>query len=197
MPRIIWWVCLYALIFTNFASDFVWLHFLYLGIPPRQAGCKTNAVWQVAGSEPDGDLEWCATLLHTCIYLFPYKSWFVSKPITNDVIVNIDPEWKFAVFLRDPAERLLSAYLDKVNGTSVKARNHFLKTYNLKATPTFEEFIKAISKNRTEFEFRSESETKLQGVDWCELLLQGIIHRRTCDSNRTLKFLFTLHWTHR
>lgn len=113
--------------------------------------------------------------------------------ITNDVIVNIDPEWKFAVFLRDPAERLLSAYLDKVNGTSVDERNHFLKTYNLKATPTFEEFIKAISKNRTEFEFRSESETKLQGVDWCELLLQGIIHRRTCDSNRTLKFLFTLH----
>ena len=79
-----------------------------------------------------------------------------------------DPEWKFAVFLRNPAERLLSAYLDKVNGKSTRDRDHFKFIYNMTHTPTFDEFVKAIAKNRTNFELGSRTREQLWGVDWCE-----------------------------
>ncbi|KAL7521008.1 hypothetical protein ACHAWX_005702 [Stephanocyclus meneghinianus] len=77
-----------------------------------------------------------------------------------------DPEWKFAVFLRNPAERLLSAYLDKVNGKSLRDRDHFKFIYNMTHTPTFDQFVKAIAKNRTDFELGSKTREKLWGVDW-------------------------------
>lgn len=81
-----------------------------------------------------------------------------------------DPEWKFAVFLRNPAERLLSAYLDKVNGTK-RDKDHFLKLYNKTESPTFEEFVRIISQNRVDFELASKTQEKLQGVDWCKYLI--------------------------
>ena len=80
-----------------------------------------------------------------------------------------DPEWKFSVFLRDPAERLLSAYLDKVNGTQ-RDKDHFLMNYNMTVTPSFAEFVHAISKNRTATEIGVKSKEKLHGVDWCKCL---------------------------
>jgi uridine kinase len=78
-----------------------------------------------------------------------------------------DPEWKFAVFLRNPAERLLSGYLDKVNG-SQRDKAHFLTNYNMTYTPTFEQFVRTISLTRTEFELATKAEAKLRGVDWCK-----------------------------
>lgn len=71
------------------------------------------------------------------------------------------------MFLRNPAERLLSAYLDKVNGMK-RDQDHFLMNYNMTQTPSFEEFVKAISQNRVDFELGSKTREKLQGVDWRE-----------------------------
>ncbi|KAL7555055.1 hypothetical protein ACHAWF_018671 [Thalassiosira exigua] len=51
-----------------------------------------------------------------------------------------DKEWTWAAFLRDPAERLLSAYLDKVKGKAGKR----MKLHN--ESMTFEEFIDYLSK---------------------------------------------------
>eukprot|EP00956_Cyclotella_meneghiniana_P027059 scaffold59906_cov36-Cyclotella_meneghiniana.AAC.1 len=82
----------------------------------------------------------------------------------QQMILN-DPQWKFAVFLRNPAERLLSAYLDKVNGTQ-RDKDHFLMNYNMTVTPSFAEFVHAISKNRTATEIGVKSKEKLHGVDW-------------------------------
>lgn len=103
-----------------------------------------------------------------------------------------DPEWKFAVFLRNPAERLLSAYLDKVNGTK-RDKDHFLKLYNKTESPTFEEFVRIISQNRVDFELASKTQEKLQGVDWCKYLICLLLLLKTTylDTNALSQIICT------
>jgi len=83
-----------------------------------------------------------------------------------------DPEWKFAVFFRDPEERLLSAYLDKVRPNSDnddEVANHFKSEFNFTESPTFSEFVEAIATNRTRCPTgRGSGRDKLYGADWCE-----------------------------
>ena len=67
------------------------------------------------------------------------------------------------MFLRNPAERLLSAYLDKVH-----KKKGFSMKYNMTEAPSFDEFVHAISPNRAEFELGGESREKLRGVNWCK-----------------------------
>jgi len=82
-----------------------------------------------------------------------------------------DPEWKFAVFFRDPEERLLSAYLDKVRPNSDnddEVANHFKSEFNFTESPTFSEFVEAIATNRTRCPTgRGSRRDKLYGADWC------------------------------
>jgi len=89
----------------------------------------------------------------------------VQKEILND------PEWKFAVFMRDPAERLLSTYLDKVrvnSGNGGMEAIHFRNVYNFTESPTFEEFVETIAKNKTHCPVRGGSKREnLHGADWC------------------------------
>ena len=67
-----------------------------------------------------------------------------------------------------PVERLLSAYLDKVNGKQ-RDRDHFLMSYNMTVTPSFAEFVHEISRNRTVVPLGgAKSKEKLHGVDWCK-----------------------------
>mmetsp|Transcript_5215 Transcript_5215/g.10515 ORF Transcript_5215/g.10515 Transcript_5215/m.10515 type:complete len:577 (-) Transcript_5215:113-1843(-) len=91
--------------------------------------------------------------------------------LRRDLQIKIlnDPEWKFATFLRDPAERLLSTYLDRVAGKDEIQTGWFRKSYNLRKRPSFPEFVEYISRNRTHCPFRQGSPTtdRLFGVDWC------------------------------
>ena len=103
-----------------------------------------------------------------------------------------DPEWKFAVFLRNPAERLLSAYLDKVNGTK-RDKDHFLLLYNRTETPTFEEFVKTISQNRVDFDLHSKTQEKLHGVDWRKCSLCVLLCLNTHSNLNTLLFHICAH----
>ena len=40
--------------------------------------------------------------------------------------------------------------------------------YNMTDTPTFAEFVHAISRNRTATELGVKSREKLHGIDWCK-----------------------------
>lgn len=97
-------------------------------------------------------------------FLFDSLSEHVQLDILND------ESFTFAAFLRDPAERLLSLYLDKINGKDDRWKKHFVSRYGLVGTPTFEEFVKMIDRNRTTpcplVQGRTNVIT-LGGVDWC------------------------------
>lgn len=88
------------------------------------------------------------------------------------------------MFLRNPSERLLSAYLDKVSGMK-RDKDHFLMNYNMSQTPSFEEFVNIISQNRVDFELGSKTKEKLQGVDWRKFWsLPCLIHSLFLDSTQ-------------
>lgn len=82
-----------------------------------------------------------------------------------DILNNED--YVFVAFLRDPAERLLSLYLDKVNGTDKRWKSHFVSRYGLNDTPSFAEFIRLIAKKRHSCPFYGRNSERLFGVDWC------------------------------
>ena len=101
-----------------------------------------------------------------------YKSdWtkFKFDSLGEDVQLNIlnDESYTFAVFLRDPAERLLSFYLDKVNGDDEKWKSHFVSIHGLNKTPSFGEFVKMIDGKRTSCPFTGRNSERISGVDWC------------------------------
>ncbi|KAL3784242.1 hypothetical protein HJC23_013529 [Cyclotella cryptica] len=80
-----------------------------------------------------------------------------------------DPEWKFVAFLRDPAERLLSAYLDKV-ATKQLERDHFQKMHGLNRTLSFGEFLNILAETPPSQSCRSgggNDLNTLRGVNWC------------------------------
>ncbi len=91
------------------------------------------------------------------------------------IVIHVDPEWKFAVFMRDPAERLLSTYLDKVranSGNGGMEAMHFRSLYNFTESPTFEEFVETIAKNKTHCPVRGGPRREnLHGADWCKSYL--------------------------
>ena len=69
-----------------------------------------------------------------------------------------DDDWTWAAFIRNPAERLLSAYLDKV-----KSKKDKLKWIEGKVT--FEKFVDSISKP---VDFTNCGDTSpLSSLSWC------------------------------
>ncbi|KAL7487135.1 hypothetical protein ACHAW6_012736 [Cyclotella cf. meneghiniana] len=82
------------------------------------------------------------------------------------------PNWKFVAFLRDPAERLLSAYLDKVV-TKRLERDHFQRMHGLNRTLSFEEFIGILAETPQSSSSSSQpcgggsDLDALRGVNWC------------------------------
>lgn len=97
------------------------------------------------------------------------------------------------MFLRNPIERLLSAYLDKVNGMK-RDKDHFLMNYNMTHTPSFEEFVNIISENRIDFELGSKTREKLQGVDWRKLENGGAIQSCMLSKQTELTTSFLLSY---
>jgi len=73
-----------------------------------------------------------------------------------------DESWTFAAFLRDPAERALSAFLDKFEtmGTNLK------KTYGIdeRSSFTFQDFIDRLSQ---QFNSSTCEHSGLNGLNWC------------------------------
>lgn len=96
---------------------------------------------------------------------------FQFDSLAEHVQLNIfnDDSYTFAAFLRDPAERLLSLYLDKVNGKDERWRDHFVSYYGLDGTPTFEAFVRLIDRERISCPFRGKTSNseRLGGMDWC------------------------------
>lgn len=82
-------------------------------------------------------------------------SFDLLQPEVQEQIWN-DPEWTFAAFLRNPAERLLSAYLDKVE----KGRYGHL---------TFDDFVEGLERELPEdLDCRDKKfESSLTGISWC------------------------------
>jgi len=80
-----------------------------------------------------------------------------------------DPEWKFAAFIRNPVERLLSAYLDKVASEKQAVRQHFQKNYGLNHTISFREFVNYLGDERQSCPLSKKNYKidGLRGVDWC------------------------------
>lgn len=70
-----------------------------------------------------------------------------------------DEEWKFAVFLRDPAERLLSAYLDKILKNKA-----LVDEIGSNGTIAFEQFVARLSQT---FNGPSCKTPNLNGLSWC------------------------------
>jgi hypothetical protein len=62
-----------------------------------------------------------------------------------------DPSWTKAVFFRDPAERLLSAYLDKVQGAAYTQKIFKIGSLDDKDRPilSFPEFVDLVAHNNT------------------------------------------------
>lgn len=78
-----------------------------------------------------------------------------------------DPEWKFIAFLRNPAERLLSAYLDKVYSKKTE-REHFQKQHGLNRTLSFNEFLDVLAEEPLPCPSRLGNDLdRLKGVNWC------------------------------
>ena len=74
-----------------------------------------------------------------------------------------DPSWTRAVFFRDPAERLLSTYFDKIIG------EEYMRTKFNRDTMTFAEFIDLISSNETRhmrFDPHWRPQTMICGLDY-------------------------------
>ncbi len=71
-----------------------------------------------------------------------------------------DEEWTFAAFLRDPAERLLSAYLDKVGEDG----GRFFKKQGLNETMTLEKFVDFLA---TPDNATSCDDSERNGLTWC------------------------------
>eukprot|EP00581_Thalassiosira_minuscula_P009972 CAMPEP_0183710196 /NCGR_PEP_ID=MMETSP0737-20130205/5998_1 /TAXON_ID=385413 /ORGANISM="Thalassiosira miniscula, Strain CCMP1093" /LENGTH=490 /DNA_ID=CAMNT_0025938421 /DNA_START=68 /DNA_END=1540 /DNA_ORIENTATION=+ len=69
-----------------------------------------------------------------------------------------DEEWTWAAFVRNPAERLLSAYLDKVKG---QAKNQKW----LDGIETFEDFVNSLSKTFNETSCAAGG--AITGLSWC------------------------------
>ena len=112
-----------------------------------------------------------------------------------------DDSYIFAVFLRDPAERLLSLYLDKINGKDERWKEHFVSRYGLDGTPTFEEFVKMIDRERTTSSCplvhgsRNNNVIHLGGVDWCtdEHWKPQTFHCGLSEFLPRFKFIGSLH----
>ncbi len=95
---------------------------------------------------------------------------FQFDSLDEHVQLNIlnDDSYIFAAFLRDPAERLLSLYLDKVNGKDKPWKKYFVAYYGLNGTPSFEEFVKLIDRKRISCLFNGKNNSeRLGGMDWC------------------------------
>ena len=77
---------------------------------------------------------------------------FVSKlPLEKAQELFLDATWTKAVFFRDPAERLLSAYLDKVVKNGFTQKYFHIGSLEDTARPilTFEEFVHLVTYNNT------------------------------------------------
>jgi len=91
------------------------------------------------------------------------------EPRVQQEIWN-DKEWTFAAILRDPAERLLSAYLDKLKINEGKRGGNIAKGMNLTKEFSFENFLEYLEKDSPEeLNCRNENEglPSLTGMNWC------------------------------
>ena len=74
----------------------------------------------------------------------------------------MDPTWTKAIFLRDPAERLLSAYLDKV------AEGESKKVFNNETIAKFAEWVRELEQGRGIISKRCHvGNTSKNGHSWC------------------------------
>eukprot|EP00536_Pseudo-nitzschia_multiseries_P005460 jgi/Psemu1/190557/e_gw1.102.22.1 len=93
------------------------------------------------------------------------------EPKVQQEIWN-DKEWTFAVILRDPAERLLSAYLDKLEITEDKRgrKGSFARKLKLSNNFSFENFLEYLEKDSPrELSCKNDLEAlpSLTGINWC------------------------------
>jgi hypothetical protein len=88
---------------------------------------------------------------------FPHRKMdreeFMVRSLPLDVAQDLwnNPSWTKAVFFRDPAERLLSAYLDKIAKEAYTQKVFRIGTLEDESRPvlTFEEFVDLLSTNNT------------------------------------------------
>ena len=73
----------------------------------------------------------------------------------------MDPTWTKAIFLRDPAERLLSAYLDKV------AEGESKKVFNNETIAKFAEWVRELEQGGTISKRCHVGNTSKNGHSWC------------------------------
>ncbi|KAK1737849.1 carbohydrate sulfotransferase [Skeletonema marinoi] len=140
-------------------------------------GTTTNNKLAFCGIAKNGITNWIQLLrfiIGAPDYLsVPYQKhdWkkFQFDSLDEQVQLDIlnDESYTFAAFFRDPAERLLSLYLDKINGSDERWKNHFVSRYGLNGTPSFEEFVKMIDRERTSCPFNGRNSARLGGIDWC------------------------------
>jgi len=91
-----------------------------------------------------------------------YWSFDILNPVMQKNIWN-DPEWTFAAILRNPADRLLSAYLDKLKvgpGSGSIAKHH-----NFNKSFTFDVFLQYLEKE-TPKDLNCQDKD-LTGLNWC------------------------------
>lgn len=91
-------------------------------------------------------------------------------PLTQQEIWQNEKEWTWAVFIRDPAERLLSAYLDKVTTKSGQA--NVKRLYGFDRYFTFEDFINRLNLTYNESgcatnEFKKRPNSGMTGLNLC------------------------------
>lgn len=113
-------------------------------------------------------------------------------------------EWTWAVFLREPAERLLSAYLDKI--AKATTQNKIFNGLGINATSavfTFEDFVQRLAMDFNETGCKTKQRatdtpellTGMTGLNWCsdprefsvsswrlaDLFLNQISHHHNCS----------------
>jgi len=91
-----------------------------------------------------------------------YWSFDILNPVMQKKIWN-DPEWTFAAILRNPADRLLSAYLDKLKVGP--GSGSIAKHYNFNKSFTFDVFLQYLEKE-TPKDLNCQDKD-LTGLNWC------------------------------
>ena len=86
---------------------------------------------------------------------------FDELPRHRQEALLMDPTWTKAIFLRDPAERLLSAYLDKV------AEGESKKVFNNETIAKFAQWVRELEQGGTISKRCHVGNTSKDGHSWC------------------------------
>lgn len=92
------------------------------------------------------------------------------NPSVQQEIWQNENEWKWGVFLRDPAERLLSAYLDKVS--TKRGQGNVQRIYGHDGHFTFHDFVNrlAMTYNKTgcwDKDLEKDRQSGMTGLNLC------------------------------